>query len=187
MKKLTPDQLAAVGGRPLSTSPAARLPLFVLCDNIRSLYNVGSIFRTSDAVGITRLILTGYTPVPPRKEIEKTALGATATVPWEYRKDPLQVLEELAAQNIRIVCLERTDESVPYTALTRNDLPACLILGNEVTGVSTPLVSRSDKSIAIPMRGLKHSLNVSVAYGVAAFEFLRVWASQDGQMSNDFV
>jgi 23S rRNA (guanosine2251-2'-O)-methyltransferase len=150
-----------------------RNPIYVLCDNIRSIYNVGSIFRTSDAGLIQKLYLTGYTPYPPRPEIEKVALGSTKTVPWEYSENPMDAVTGLKKKGVRIASLEITDSSRQYYDLTRNDFPLCLILGNELTGVSAGLISASDFSLEIPQYGYKHSMNVSVAYGIALFEMLR--------------
>lgn len=155
-----------------------RIPLYVLVDNVRSLYNVGSIFRTSDGAMIRELILTGLTPNPPRKEIEKTALGATRSVPWKYFKDPADAIDELRKQKIKICCLEQTDRSVPYYNIRKFDFPLCLVVGNEITGISKNILTKSDLAIEIPMHGIKHSLNVAVAYGIAVFELIRIWRDQ---------
>jgi len=174
MKKLTYDQISLKRAPADGISSIRRLPLFALAENIRSLYNVGSIFRTADAVLLGKIILSGYTPTPPRKEIEKTALGATAAVPWEYSKDPIDALRGLRSSGIRIVCLEHTDSSIPYTSVHPTDFPLCLVVGNEITGVSQAVLNECDGAIEIPMLGIKHSLNVAVAFGVAVFELARV-------------
>lgn len=153
-----------------------RFPMYVLLDNIRSLYNVGSIFRTADGARVSKIILCGYTPHPPRKEIEKTALGATETVPWEYVHHPLDAIEKLKAQGIRICVVEHTDVSIPYHALRKTDFPLCLVIGNEISGVSKEVINASDSAIEIPMFGMKQSLNASVAFGITAFECLRIWS-----------
>ncbi len=174
MKKLTHDEIAA---RRLSADrlkTETRLPITVLLDNIRSLYNVGSIFRTSDGGRIAKLILTGYTPHPPRKEISKTALGATETVPWEYVRDPVEAIESLKAEGTRICVLEHTSGSVPYHSVTKGEFPLCLVVGNEITGVSQEIIGRADLAVDIPMFGMKQSLNAAVAYGIALFEFVRI-------------
>lgn len=174
MQKLTHEQ---VGQKRISLEEAKevkRNPIYALCDNIRSIYNVGSIFRTSDAVLIEKLYLTGYTPYPPRAEIEKVALGATESVPWQYFKDPLEAIDALKNTGVKIASLEITDESRPYYEITKLDFPVCLILGNELTGVSIELIKRSDFSLEIPQYGYKHSMNVAVAYGIAVFEMVRV-------------
>ena len=151
------------------------MPLVVLVDNVRSLYNVGSIFRTSDGVLIEKLILTGFTPHPPRKEIEKTALGATKSVPWEYVRNPIDAVDSLRKSGYHIACLELTDRSIPYFEVTPADFPLCLVIGNEIVGVAKDLVATSDMSLEIPMVGTKQSLNVAVAYGIASFELARIY------------
>lgn len=175
MKKLTHDEIAAQRIDGSAIPDYRRLPVTVIVDNIRSLYNVGSIFRTSDGALIEKLMLTGYTPRPPRKEIEKTALGATKSIPWEYVSSPHVALDALRSDGYRICCLELTAGSVPYFSIRKNDFPLCLIIGNEITGVSKELVAQCDLGIEIPMFGTKQSLNVAVAYGIAVFELSRIW------------
>ncbi|HLX11622.1 MAG TPA: RNA methyltransferase [Bacteroidota bacterium] len=177
MRKLTHDEIASnrVAKDQLSSGGAIdRLAVSVLLDNIRSNYNVGSIFRSSDGARIKKLYLTGYTPSPPRKEIEKTALGATETVPWEYHKDPVELITKLKSEGVKICLLEQTTESRPYHSLTKQDFPLCVVVGNEITGVSPKLVSLADMAIDIPMHGHKQSLNVAVAYGIAIFEIAKI-------------
>ncbi|MCI0449178.1 MAG: RNA methyltransferase [Chlorobi bacterium] len=174
MRKLTHEE---VGKKRISLDEAKKIkrhPIYVLCDNIRSIYNIGSIFRTSDAALIEKLYLTGYTPCPPRPEIEKVALGSTNSVPWKYVKNPLEAVKKLKTEGVKIVPLEITQNSRSYTEITKQDFPLCLILGNELTGVSNELIEQSDFSIEIPQYGFKHSINVSVAYGIAVFELVRV-------------
>lgn len=173
MKKLTHEQLGIKRLTLNEVKAAKRHPIYVICDNIRSIYNVGSIFRTSDAALISMLYLTGYTPYPPRQEIEKVALGSTESVPWKYVKDPIEAINELKAQGVKIAALEITDESKEYNDIKAADFPLCLVLGNELTGVSNELIAASDFSIEIPQYGFKHSINVSVAYGVAVFELVK--------------
>lgn len=155
-----------------------RTPVIGLLDNIRSLYNVGSMFRTSDGARAEALFLTGYTPRPPRKEIDKTALGATQTVPWQYFTDPVEAALEARRRGARICILEHTTGSKPYFCIRKEDFPLCLVVGNELTGVSTALISQADVAIEIPMIGVKQSLNAAVAYGIALFELLRVWQGE---------
>lgn len=174
MRKLTHEE---VGKKRIPLDEAKKIrrhPIYVLCDNIRSIYNIGSIFRTSDAALIKKLYLTGYTPCPPRPEIEKVALGSTNSVSWEYVKNPLETVKKLKTEGVKIVPLEITKNSRDYTNITKQDFPLCLILGNELTGVSNELIEQSDFSIEIPQYGFKHSINVSVAYGIAVFELVRV-------------
>lgn len=173
MKKLTYNEISKRRAPANEVSGLRRLPLFAVAENIRSLYNVGSIFRTADAVLLGKLILTGYTPTPPRKEIEKTALGATLTVPWEYYKDPVDAIRTLRKSGVRVVCLEQTDRSVSYTSFQPTDFPLCLVLGNEISGISQRVLDESDGAVEIPMHGIKHSLNVAVAFGIAVYELAR--------------
>lgn len=175
MKKLTHDEIASRRLDIDAIPDHKRLPVTVIVDNIRSLYNVGSIFRTSDGALIQKLILTGYTPRPPRKEIEKTALGATKSIPWEYVASPHAALDALRSDGYRICCLELTTGSIPYFSVRKNDFPLCLIVGNEITGVSKELIAQCDLGFEIPMFGAKQSLNVAVAYGIAVFELSRIW------------
>lgn len=174
MQKLTHDEIAK-NRRKIEDFPTVqRNPIYAMADNIRSLYNVGSMFRSSDGAVIERLYLTGYTPTPPRKEIEKTALGATNTVPWEYHQDPMTAVEGLKRNGVKICVVELTDRSVPYYALEPKDFPLCLVLGNEISGVSPTIIAAADMAIEIPMHGLKQSLNVAVAYGIVLYDCLRV-------------
>jgi tRNA G18 (ribose-2'-O)-methylase SpoU len=147
---------------------STRVPIAVVLENIRSLYNVGSIFRTSDGANVEKLYLCGYTGRPPRKEIDKTSLGSAESVPWEYVPEAASAVAELKSRGYQIVSLEHTDRSVPYTEAEYR-FPLCLIVGNEVEGVSGELVSLCDMAVEIPMYGIKQSLNVSVAFGIAAY------------------
>ena len=173
MKKLSHSEIKANRKSLLSINDYPRNPVYVICDNIRSIFNVGAIFRASDGAFIEKLFLTGYTPYPPRKEIEKVALGATLSVPWEYRKNPVDVINELKSQGVKICILEITDENNLFWNIKKNDFPMCLILGNEITGVSKELIELADFSVEIPMLGIKQSLNVSVAYGIVVYEMLK--------------
>lgn len=175
MRKLSHDEIAERRFTPERLSQQPRVPVYALIENVRSLYNVGSIFRTSDGARLEKLILSGYTPYPPRKEIDKTALGATRSVPWEYVKDPLEALKRLKAAGVRICVLEQTDRSIPYYTFRKEDFPVCLVVGNEITGVSREVIAAADCAIDIPMFGMKQSLNVAVAYGIAVFELARIW------------
>jgi 23S rRNA (guanosine2251-2'-O)-methyltransferase len=179
VKKLTHSEIAERRFNLDSIPDRERLPVVVLVDSVRSLYNVGSIFRTSDGALIQKIVLAGYTPHPPRKEIEKTALGATKSIPWEYVPSPQAAIDVLRSDGYRICCLELTSESVPCSSVRRTDFPLCLIIGNEITGVSKELIAQCDLGLEIPMYGTKQSLNVAVAYGIAVFELSRIW--RDGQ------
>jgi tRNA G18 (ribose-2'-O)-methylase SpoU len=149
-------------------------PVVLMLHNIRSMWNVGSMFRTADAAGIQKIILSGYTATPPRKEIDKTALGAQETVVWEYHADPLEALSEMKKAGIRIFGLEITEGSRPYTTLDSGAFPLCLVVGNEVDGLEPEVLALCDEVLEIPQFGTKHSLNVAVAAGIALFEMIRV-------------
>ena len=181
MRKLTFEEIASNRATPESVGSLTPLPVTVLVESIRSLYNIGSIFRTSDAARIEKLVLTGYSPYPPRKEIEKTALGSTASVAWEYARDPLHAAERIRSSGVRLCALELTDRSVPYDRVQTTDFPLCLVVGNELTGISSRLLEQCDMAIEIPMAGIKHSLNVAVAYAVAVFELARIWRAASTQ------
>lgn len=174
MRKLTHAEISTKRVPTEHIEHATRIPLVVLVDNIRSLYNVGSIFRTSDGVMIEKLILAGYTPHPPRKEIEKTALGATKSVPWEHIKHPVDAIHKLKESGYKICCLELTDKSISYYDIKKRDFPMCLVIGNEITGVTKEIIELCDMGIEIPMFGTKQSLNVAVAYGIAVFELGKI-------------
>ncbi|MCG8343583.1 MAG: RNA methyltransferase [Chlorobiales bacterium] len=153
-------------------------PVTVLLHNIRSMYNVGSIFRTGDAAGIEKVIITGYTATPPRKEIEKTALGAQESVEWEYFSHPKDILGKLKDEGVTICGLEITENSMPYTEIGAENFPICLILGNEVEGIDRDVLGFCDYVLEIPQFGTKHSLNVSVAAGIALYEMIKIYRQQ---------
>ena len=176
MKKLLHAEIAAAR---LSEDEAAkaegRFPLIAILDNIRSMYNVGSIFRTSDGARIEAIYTVGYTPHPPRKEIEKTALDATKTVPHKHFATMSEAIIECKNRGMKIAALEITDNDRSVFDLHANDFPMALIIGNEITGVSDEALQLCDESFYIPMYGAKHSLNVAVSYGVAVFEAIRAF------------
>lgn len=147
------------------------LPLEALLDNVRSGWNVGAIFRTADGFRIQRLYLCGITPVPGNQQVDKTALGAQQSVGWTNARNAVAQLVMLQQQGKRIWALEETAKSDSIYTLTRKDLagrPIVLVVGNELSGVDTTILEASDRIISIPMRGVKRSLNVSVAFGIAA-------------------
>jgi tRNA G18 (ribose-2'-O)-methylase SpoU len=152
-----------------------RHPVSIMLHNIRSSYNVGSIFRTADSALLDEVIMSGFTPHPPKKEIEKTALGAHKSVPWQYFKDPIEAISYLKEHNKKVFALELTDKKRLYNSLEINDFPCCIVLGNELTGIDQEIIDQCDDSIEIPMYGVKHSLNVSVACGIAVFEAIHKW------------
>lgn len=171
MKKLTLEEISEQRLTPDSLQTAERVPVYALLDNIRSLYNVGSMFRTADAARIEKMLLCGITGYPPRKELDKTALGATDTVPWEYHPDAISVVEQLKAQQIPIVVLEHTTKSAPHWSFDF-PFPCCLVVGHEVWGIQQEILEKADYAIEIPMFGAKHSLNASVAFAIAVYDAL---------------
>lgn len=175
MRKLTHDEISKNRATLDNIHLVKKLPVYVVLHNIRSTYNVGSIFRSSDGAMIEKLFLCGYTPHPPRKEILKTALGATESVSWEYIKDTKEVVKNLKVNGIKIVALELTDSSIPYYKIEDIEFPICLIIGNEISGVSQELLDLCDMSIEIPQYGIKQSLNVAVAYGVTIFKLREIF------------
>jgi 23S rRNA (guanosine2251-2'-O)-methyltransferase len=158
-----------------AASAENRFPLIAILDNIRSMYNVGSIFRTSDGARIEALYTVGYTPHPPRKEIEKTALDATRTIPHKHFSTMSEAIAEAKSRGFHIAALELTPNTRSIYDLQEQDFPLALLIGNEITGVSDEALAECEFSLSIPMLGAKHSLNVSVAYGVAMYECLRVF------------
>ncbi len=175
MKKLSHDEISKNRSTLETIHKVEKLPVYVVLNSIRSAYNVGSIFRTSDGAMIEKLFLCGYTPHPPKKEVLKTALGSHESVAWEYVKDPKSVILSLKEKGIKICALELTDKSFAHYKLTKQEFPLCLIVGNEITGVSQELIDLCDFSIEIPQYGIKQSLNVAVAYGIAVFDLRRIF------------
>jgi len=145
---------------------------FVICDNIRSLENIGSIFRTADALGVTKIFLCGISGRPPHQKISKTALGAEKTIPFEYYKQSWRLIEKLKEEGIKIVSLEQNKKSIDFRKL-KPHFPLALVVGNEVKGVSKKVLQQSDSIIHLPMRGQKESLNVSVAFGIAGYQLIK--------------
>ncbi len=151
-----------------------RMPVVVLLDNIRSMFNVGSIFRTSDGVWLEEIIITGYTACPPRKEIAKTSLGSEYSVPWRYIPDAEKAILSLKRRGYTIIALEHTTKSQSYVEV-EYDFPLVFLVGNEGVGLQDELVALCDFAVEIPQYGLKSSLNVATAFGVMAYEFRRQW------------
>lgn len=144
----------------------------VICDSLRSLHNVGSVFRTGDGVEVSRIYLCGITGMPDtekhERQISKVALGAQNYIPWEYVKQSWRIVDKLKKEGYQIVSLEQTKNSIVYTKF-KPKFPIALVIGNERKGVKKSVLNRSDKVIEIPMTGVKKSLNVSVAFGIAAY------------------
>jgi len=157
---------------------AARLiqrhPITVILDNVRSVHNVGSIFRTSDGALVERIILTGITATPDHPQMHKTALGAQDTVPWNYEADATVAIMNLRKLGYTIAALELTDSSMPVYDMARDQFPLCLIVGNELSGVDEDLIAQVDYALEIPQYGAKQSLNVAIAYGIAIFDLIKI-------------
>ena len=151
-----------------------KIPLIVILDNIRSLNNIGSVFRTSDAFLIEKIYLCGITAKPPHKEIHKTALGATESVEWEHIEDTLTLVKRLKEERIKVVAIEQTENSTMLQNFkVNNDQKYAVIFGNEVKGVQQDVVSASDYCVEIPQFGTKHSLNISVSCGVVLWDLFQ--------------
>ena len=178
MRKLTHDEISKNRSTVEKISEVKKLPVAVILNSIRSSYNVGAIFRTSDGAMIEKLYLCGYTPYPPKKEVLKTALGSENSVAWEYVKDAKEIILQLKEAGIKICALELTENSIPNYELTKADFPLALIVGNEITGVQQDLLDLCDCSIEIPQHGIKQSLNVAVAYGISIFDMRRIIDSE---------
>jgi tRNA G18 (ribose-2'-O)-methylase SpoU len=183
VKKLTHAEIS-VNRATLETVPLVRkLPVVTVLQDIRSMYNVGSMFRTSDGAMIEKLFLTGFTQQPPRKEILKTALGSTESVAWEYREDIIGLMKSLRAQGYTIGALELTEGSIPHYTFPVSSFPLALIIGNEISGVSQSALDHCDMALEIPQFGIKQSLNAAVAYGIALFELRRIYDAALGSSS----
>ncbi len=150
---------------------AKKTPIIVILDDIRSLHNIGSVFRTGDAFLIEKIYLCGITATPPNKEINKTALGATDTVAWEYQKDVSQVISDLKSQDIDVFAIEQVEGAIYLDNFkVENNKKYALVFGNEVFGVNQEAVKLCDGAIEIPQLGTKHSLNISVSTGIVIWD-----------------
>ncbi len=153
--------------------------LCLILPNIRSCHNVGAMFRTADACGFDKIYLVGYTPVPPRKEIDKVALGAEKTVPWEHKQSLVRLLNTLHKKGYTIIALEKTENSIELGTIKKSIVSdkIALIVGNEVDGIEKKILEKSDLVVHIPMRGTKESLNVSIAAGIAMYALSSIYYS----------
>ncbi|MFD2863902.1 RNA methyltransferase [Mucilaginibacter antarcticus] len=149
-----------------------KLPVVVVLDNVRSMHNIGSIFRTSDGFAVDQICLCGITAQPPHREIEKTALGATQSVNWTYYADTTHALKQLRADGYKIIAIEQAQDSVMLNAFTPDkNAKYALIFGNEVNGVSDEVMQLIDTCIEIPQFGTKHSFNIVVSAGIVLWDF----------------
>ena len=153
---------------------ATKTPLIIVLDDIRSLHNIGSVFRTADAFLIEKIYLCGITAIPPNKEIHKTALGATETVAWEYQKDVTAVIENLKKEGVSVFAVEQVEKAIFLQDFTVEPTKKyALIFGNEVFGVAQKAIEFCDGSIEIPQLGTKHSLNISVSAGIVVWDLFQ--------------
>jgi tRNA G18 (ribose-2'-O)-methylase SpoU len=166
VNKLTYEELLALRLTPADASRVPRHPVVVLLDDVRSLYNVGSIFRSSDAFHVECVVTCGFTPAPPRQEISKTALGADAVVPTRSFATAIEAITFYRAAGYTIMAAEIGHQSIHANQLEASDFPVLIVFGNELTGISPNVLSHCDRMLEIPMFGTKHSLNVAVAAGV---------------------
>lgn len=172
MKKLKLEELGRISIDEFKE--AEKLPVCFVLDNVRSLHNVGSAFRTADAFRIEKIYLTGITGTPPHREIQKSALGATESVAWQYAEQTTEVIRHLKTSGYEIVIIEQTTASQPVHAFTPvAGKKYCLVFGNEVDGVHDDVIALGDEALEIPQAGTKHSLNISVCLGIVAWEFFR--------------
>lgn len=150
---------------------STKTPLIIVLDNIRSLNNIGSVFRTADAFLIEKIYLCGITAQPPHKDMHKTALGATETVAWEYVEDTLELIQKLQKENIRVLAIEQAEKSTMLDDFKpQQNQTYAVVFGNEVKGVQQKVVSAADTVIEIPQLGSKHSLNIAVSAGVVVWD-----------------
>jgi len=169
MRKLRNNELGRIS---VSTfKKTTKTPIIVVLDNIRSLNNVGAVFRTSDAFLIEKIYLCGITATPPHREIHKTALGATESVDWEYKENTLALVNELKEQGVLVAAIEQVENSVMLDEFSLEETKKiAIVLGNEVKGVQQEVVSTADYCVEIPQKGTKHSLNISVSCGVVLWD-----------------
>lgn len=171
MRKLRTHELARKSVEQFKSSKKS--PVVVVLDNIRSMNNVGSIFRTSDAFMVEKLYLCGFTGTPPHREITKTAIGAENSVEWEYVESTEELVERLQKEGYYVVALEQTDASDNLNDCTLDFKPVAFILGNEIDGVSQAVIDKCDRCVEIPQLGTKHSFNVAVSYGMLLWDYAK--------------
>ena len=170
MRKLNMDELGRKSVEEFKRSD--KVPVIVVLENIRSAYNVGSVFRTSDAFLIEAIYICGYSAKPPHKEIKKTALGAEETVLWKHFKSAAEAIEELKGTGYKVYGVEQVENSISLEKFTAS-APVAVVFGNEVTGVEQSTIALCDGCIEIPQLGMKHSLNIATAAGVVLWELVR--------------
>lgn len=172
MRKLGMDELHRLSVNEFRRSE--KTPIVVVLDNIRSMHNVGSVFRSADAFLVRGIYLCGYTPRPPHRDIHKTALGATETVEWRYFPSAVEAVRSLKEEGMAVFAVEQTEGSIPLQEFgLRHSGPLAVVFGNEVSGVGEAGLALCDGAIEIPQWGMKHSLNISIAAGIVLWEMVR--------------
>lgn len=183
MRKLSMDEL----NRKTVTGfhQAEKNPLTIVLDNVRSMHNVGSVFRTADSFLAEQVMLCGYTPQPPHRDIQKTALGATETVSWKHYAKTVDAVKELKEKGYRVMAVEQVENSIPLNRYyTEAHAKTAVIFGNEVTGVSDEVLALCDAAIEIPQAGMKHSLNISVAAGIVLWKIFEQYLEAAKEKNN---
>ncbi len=177
MRKLLNEELDRLSVEAFKT--VDKIPFMLVLDNVRSLHNIGSVFRTADAFRLEGIYLCGITATPPHREIHKTALGATESVYWEYREETTDAITELKEKGYQIYSVEQTDGAVLLDQVQLSgEQKYALVFGHEIRGVDQQVVDMSDRCIEIPQYGTKHSLNISVAAGIVIWELFRRWVKK---------
>jgi len=171
MKKLLNEELNRKS--PEEFRKTGKFPIVVVLDNVRSHFNVGSVFRTADAFLVESIVLCGITATPPHREINKTALGATETVSWRYSADTVATVRQLKDEGYTVVAVEQTTHSQPLQSFKQEDLRYAFVFGNEIRGVDQAAIDMCDFSIEVPQLGTKHSINISVCTGIVLWEFFK--------------
>lgn len=171
MRKLSMDELGRMSVADFKA--AEKKPIVVVMDNIRSMHNVGSVFRTSDAFLVAGICLGGFTPQPPHRDIHKTALGATESVDWWYYDKTIQAVLDLKGKGFKVYAIEQTQGSISLEKFEKPAQPIAFVFGNEVEGVSDEVLQACDGAFEIPQYGMKHSLNISVAAAIVLWEMVR--------------
>ncbi len=172
LRKRTFEEIQSLKPSAKDLKKKERFPIYILLDNIRSLHNVGAIFRTADACLVSKIYLCGITGYPPRKEIEKTALGATEIVPWEYAPSSTETINKLKKEGVKIIGLELAEGGSHFQKFDY-PFPCCLVLGHEVEGISQEVFDLLDEAVEIPMYGRANSLNVATACGILLYEVVK--------------
>lgn len=170
MRKLQMDELQRINAEEFKSKE--KTPVVIVLDNIRSLHNVGSVFRTSDAFCIKKIVLCGITGTPPHREIEKTALGATQSVEWIHEENVVKAVKDLQATGYKALAIEQTDDSTWLEEVHfEKNIKYCLVFGNEVFGVTDEVINICDERVEIPQFGTKHSFNISVSMGIVLWDY----------------